>query len=212
MVHLNNIGLGKHYEANVTYLIWITISAGSIEKMRTEFSDTSKIAKAMEFILRHNMDNCSAADPADQDSFHFLDVARLLFEATDGRDTELVIAGLLHHVLETGWTTQVQLGKIFGVGISQLVAEVTGVSETDGSRPMFRRYGNVNHYSPRAKMLVIADSISNMNRIADKSRNCLDANAQHAYVDSVAPTLDQCNGAHLTLQKRFDEILRTRFA
>lgn len=129
----------------------------------------------MEFLLCLQTDDSSAAEPADQEIYQFLKGARFLYSATDGVDTELVVAGLLHHVLESAWTTHIELANSLSVWISDLVAEITRVNRTGGPRPTLRRYGNVNHYSARAKLLVVADPTSNLICIAGGSHNGLDA-------------------------------------
>ena len=93
---------------------------------------------------------------------HLLEVAALLATATEGRDPELVIAGLLHDLIEDQGVGADEIARQFGVGVAALVLEAT----TDKSLPEAERQrlqvAHAPHKSPRARMLRVADLTSNL--------------------------------------------------
>lgn len=93
---------------------------------------------------------------------HLLEVAALLATATEGQDPELVVAGLLHDLIEDQGVSADEIARQFGVGAAALVLEVT----TDKSLPEPERrrlqIAHAGHKSPRARLLRIADLTSNL--------------------------------------------------
>jgi hypothetical protein len=115
------------------------------------FKDTSRITRAIEFVSLRQ-----PAATSEQQLFHVLEVARLLSDATDGSDEDLVIAGLLHHMLDTSMATCEEIAQHFNASIASLVAETTQLkatlscaSEPEGCNGLA--------YSQRAKMILAAD-------------------------------------------------------
>src|SRR5436853_2271226 len=93
---------------------------------------------------------------------HLAEVANLLSTATDGADAELVAAGWLHDTIEDTETTREELVQKFSERVASLVVECTD----DMSLPKAeRRRLQVVHApkkSPDAKLIKIADKISNI--------------------------------------------------
>jgi GTP diphosphokinase / guanosine-3',5'-bis(diphosphate) 3'-diphosphatase len=97
---------------------------------------------------------------------HLLEVAALVAEATGGADPELVVAALLHDSIEDQDVPRAVLAERFGDGVARLVEEVTD----DKSRPKQERkrlqVERAAGVSRRAKILKLADKISNLRAIA----------------------------------------------
>jgi (p)ppGpp synthase/HD superfamily hydrolase len=96
---------------------------------------------------------------------HLLEVASLVSHATDGNDTDLVIAALLHDATEDQDVTPNAIAELFGTDVAALVQEVTD----DKSLPdVVRKRLQVQEApskSRRAKILKLADKISNVRSI-----------------------------------------------
>src|SRR5262245_65320285 len=82
-------------------------------------------ARALDFAARKHVHQRRKGELAEPYVNHLSDVARLLAEATDGGDIELVLAGLLHDTIEDTDTTMAELTKEFGPEVAGLVSEVT---------------------------------------------------------------------------------------
>jgi (p)ppGpp synthase/HD superfamily hydrolase len=97
---------------------------------------------------------------------HLLEVARLVAEATGGRDPDLVAAALLHDAIEDQEVGRATIAQEFGEDVAALVMEVTD----DKSLPKAQRKRlQIEHAaakSPRAAILKLADKTSNLAALA----------------------------------------------
>src|ERR1700761_4994791 len=93
---------------------------------------------------------------------HLAEVANLLALATDGADAELVAAGWLHDTIEDTENTREDLAEKFSERVASLVVEVTDDMSQD--KPVRRRkqIEDAPHKSASAKLIKIADKISNI--------------------------------------------------
>ncbi|MFN7932644.1 MAG: HD domain-containing protein [Bryobacteraceae bacterium] len=93
---------------------------------------------------------------------HVLEVARLVAEALTDPDANLVIAALLHDVVEDAGVTRDDLVAAFDEDVASLVMEVTD----DKSLPKHERkrlqVEHAPHKTVRAQMIKLADKISNL--------------------------------------------------
>jgi guanosine-3',5'-bis(diphosphate) 3'-pyrophosphohydrolase len=119
------------------------------------FRDTTRIARAIEFVSQRH-----PADALEHDFFHLLEVSRILSDATDGNDEDLVIAGMLHHTLESGLATREELTDNFGNSAAGLVSELTSLRSKLTSASNRPDSSSFKHYADRTKMLFAADIVS----------------------------------------------------
>lgn len=93
---------------------------------------------------------------------HLLEVARLVADSLETPDEPLVMASLLHDVLEDTDTTYEELVRLFGDDVASLVAEATD----DKTLPKAERKRLQIEHAPtrsrRAQSIKIADKISNL--------------------------------------------------
>jgi guanosine-3',5'-bis(diphosphate) 3'-pyrophosphohydrolase len=139
---------------------------------------------------------------------HLAEVANLLSTATDGADAELVAAGWLHDTIEDTETTREELAEKFSERVALLVVECTD----DMSLPKTeRRRLQVVHApkkSPGAKLIKIADKISNIGaRIhvdpsADERDDLVD------YTDWAEQVVAGCRGGNAFLDQTFDKTVK----
>ena len=96
---------------------------------------------------------------------HLLEVAHLISGAIPEPDTNLVVAALLHDVIEDAGVTKEELVGRFGSDVAELVAEVTD----DKSLPKAERKRLQVEHAPkksvRAQAIKVADKISNLRSI-----------------------------------------------
>src|ERR1700742_2129530 len=93
---------------------------------------------------------------------HLAEVANLLATATDGADAELVAAGWLHDTVEDTDTTREELAQKFSERVAALVVEVTDDMSLPKAERRRLQVVNASHKSPGAKLIKIADKISNI--------------------------------------------------
>src|ERR1700739_388561 len=93
---------------------------------------------------------------------HLAEVANLLAAATDGADAELVAAAWLHDSIEDTETTREELARKFSERVASLVVEVTDDMSLPKAERRRLQVVNASHKSPSARLIKIADKISNI--------------------------------------------------
>jgi guanosine-3',5'-bis(diphosphate) 3'-pyrophosphohydrolase len=93
---------------------------------------------------------------------HLAEVANLLSAATEGMDAELVAAGWLHDTIEDTETTHEELAQKFSEHVAALVVECTDDMSLPKAERRRLQVVNASHKSAGAKLIKIADKISNI--------------------------------------------------
>src|SRR6201987_2541405 len=93
---------------------------------------------------------------------HLAEVANLLAQVTDGADAELVAAGWLHDTIEDTETTRAELAQKFSERVASLVVECTDDMSLPKAERRRLQVVNALHKSPSAKLIKIADKVSNI--------------------------------------------------
>jgi (p)ppGpp synthase/HD superfamily hydrolase len=135
---------------------------------------------------------------------HLLEVATLVDEATGGRDPELVAAALLHDAIEDQGISRATIAEQFGEKVAALVEEVSD----DKSLPQdVRKRLQVEQAatkSPRAKILKLADKISNVTAIGADPPPDWSVERQRQYLQWGRDVVAGLRGASPLLERRFD--------
>ena len=139
---------------------------------------------------------------------HLAEVANLLAEATDGADAELVAAGWLHDTVEDTGTTREELAQKFGERVAALVVEVTDDMNLSQTERRQKQIEDAPHKSPGAKLIEIADKVSNIRaRIAPQPSEAQRVDLA-AYVIWAEKVVAGCRGGNPKLDAKFDETVR----
>jgi guanosine-3',5'-bis(diphosphate) 3'-pyrophosphohydrolase len=139
---------------------------------------------------------------------HLAEVANLLADATDGADAELVAAGWLHDTVEDTDTTREELAQKFSERIAALVVEVTDDMNLSQTERRQKQIEDAPHKSAGAKLIKIADKVSNIRaRIAPQpsEAHCVDL---AAYVIWAEKVVAGCRGVNPRLDATFDEAVK----
>ena len=144
---------------------------------------------------------------------HLAEVANLLATATDGTDAELVAAGWLHDTIEDTGTTREELAQKFSKRVAALVVEVTDDMTLPKDRRRQQQIIDAPNKSSGAKLIKIADKVSNMRaRILPQA----DQDEREDLIDYVAwaeKVVAGCRGVNAVLDRMFDEtVMQARSA
>jgi (p)ppGpp synthase/HD superfamily hydrolase len=139
---------------------------------------------------------------------HLAEVANLLAAATNGADAELVAAGWLHDTIEDTETTREELAAKFGKRVASLVSEVTDDMSLPKKQRRQKQIEDAPHKSPAAKMIKIADKISNT-----RARIVLKPSKQERedladYVAWGEKVVAGCRGVNAMIDAEFDEVVK----
>lgn len=138
---------------------------------------------------------------------HLTEVARLVAQATGGKDDKLIIAALLHDVLEdqSMHVTSDMLVENFGKRVAKIVQEVT--DDRSLPKPERKRLQIVHarHLSRRAKILKIADKAANLNSILLTPPKDWSATRKREYFAWAGQVVAGCRGVNARIESVFDE-------
>jgi guanosine-3',5'-bis(diphosphate) 3'-pyrophosphohydrolase len=139
---------------------------------------------------------------------HLAEVANLLSAATDGADAELVAAGWLHDTIEDTEIARQELVQKFSEHVASLVVECTDDMNLPKSERRRLQIVNAPHKSPGAKLIKIADKISNI-----RARIYPDASAEERddladYTNWAEQVVKGCRGGNAWLDQTFDQTVK----
>ena len=136
---------------------------------------------------------------------HLVEVAMLVAEATDGTDTNLVIAALLHDAIEDSEVPKEMIAEIFGEDVASIVAEVTDDKGIPKAERKLRQIETAATKSPRAKILKLADKTSNLRAIAASPPPDRSVKRRIEYVLWARDVAKGLRGVNQRLEDQFDE-------
>jgi (p)ppGpp synthase/HD superfamily hydrolase len=93
---------------------------------------------------------------------HLLEVAHLVSTVLCEPDTNLVIAALLHDVIEDAGVSREDLGERYGTDVADLVVELTDDKSLPKAERKRLQVVNAPKKSTRAQVIKLADKISNL--------------------------------------------------
>jgi (p)ppGpp synthase/HD superfamily hydrolase len=171
-------------------------------------SSVRLVSSAAEFGAKRHNGKARKARPDEPYVNHLAEVANILAEVTDGADAELVAAGWLHDTVEDELATPAELKAEFGDRVAALVDEVTDDMSLPQSQRRQKQVADAPHKSPGAKLIKIADKISNISaRIVAKPTQD-QRNELAAYTIWAEQVVAGCRGVNARLDAKFDETVR----
>src|SRR5205085_5102772 len=93
---------------------------------------------------------------------HPIQVAELLWDVGQVRDSNVLLAAVLHDTIEDTATTPDEIEKLFGKEVLALVQEVTDDKRLKDAERKRLQMEHAPHLSPGAKQIKLADKISNL--------------------------------------------------
>jgi GTP diphosphokinase / guanosine-3',5'-bis(diphosphate) 3'-diphosphatase len=137
-----------------------------------------------------------------------LEVAALVAEATEGRDPNLIIAALLHEVIEDCGISHGDIKARFGAEVADLVAEVSDDKTlTRAERKRFE-IEHAHAKSDRAKVLKLADKTSNLRSLVTCTPADRTTLRQVEYVKQARRAAEGNRGTNAFLEGALDQAAR----
>jgi guanosine-3',5'-bis(diphosphate) 3'-pyrophosphohydrolase len=138
---------------------------------------------------------------------HLLEVAFLVADATGAKDPNLIIAALLHDAIEDQDIQREEIAKRFGEDVGSLVQEMTDDKSLPSKERKRLQVEHAPRKSRRAKILKLADKVSNIRSIASDPPDWSDTR-KLAYVQWGRAVVAGLRGASSQLERQFDEAAR----
>jgi guanosine-3',5'-bis(diphosphate) 3'-pyrophosphohydrolase len=168
-------------------------------------SDLERILHALEFAAHKHRDQRRKDVHASPYINHPIALANILVNEADVHDPEVICAALLHDTIEDTQTTAAELEAEFGVVIRDLVLEVTDdklLPKAERKRLQVERAAQA---SAKAKLVKLADKISNLRDIAASPPAAWSLARQQEYFEWAKAVIDGVRGAHARLEAAFDD-------
>jgi guanosine-3',5'-bis(diphosphate) 3'-pyrophosphohydrolase len=138
---------------------------------------------------------------------HLAEVANLLSSATNGADAELIAAGWLHDTIEDTETMREELAQRFSDRVASLVVECTDDMSLPKSERRRRQVADGPHKSPGAKLIKIADKISNIGARVHRDPTKEERDDLIDYADWAEQVVNGCRGGNAWLDAKFDQTI-----
>ena len=173
-------------------------------------ADIQLVTQALRFAAEKHVDQRRKGMRKEPYLNHLAEVADLLAEATEGEDPELVAAGLLHDAIEDVGATREELETLFGPDVANLVVEVTDDKALPKAERKRLQVERTPHKSSRAKMIKIADKISNLRALASSPPDDWSEERVAQYVAWAERVVEGARGVSPWLERQFDDLVRAR--
>jgi guanosine-3',5'-bis(diphosphate) 3'-pyrophosphohydrolase len=138
---------------------------------------------------------------------HCIEVARLIAEVGKVDDANILAAAILHDTIEDTKTTHDELRQEFGLIIDDMVNEVTDDKDLDKSVRKRLQVEHAPNLSPGAKLIKLADKISNVREIGADPPKDWDVKRREKYFAWAREVVDAMGRINPGLEQRFDSTL-----
>ncbi len=175
--------------------------------MSESTSPESGILKAAHFAADKHRDQRRKGQEASPYINHPIAVAEILTGVGGITDLATIQAALLHDTVEDTNTTPEELAIQFGDEVMGLVMEVTddkGLAKAERKRLQLE---HAKQLSAKAKMIKIADKISNVTDIKNVPPKDWDDARRMEYFDWAEKVVTNCRDANQRLAVRFDDLI-----
>jgi (p)ppGpp synthase/HD superfamily hydrolase len=138
---------------------------------------------------------------------HLIEVAEILARVGGITDVVTLQAAILHDTLEDTQTTLEELEDAFGPEVRSIVEEVTDDKRLLKTERKRLQIEHAPYLSTRAKLVKLADKISNVRSIVQTPPAEWSLERKREYLDWSAQVVEGCRGCNLALERAYDEIL-----
>ncbi len=173
-------------------------------------SSLLEVLRAADFAARLHAGQRRKGEAQEPYLNHLIEVAEAVgeataSEATASEDPALIVAALLHDIVEDTLASLDDVAEAFGQDVADLVAELTDDKSVEKAVRKRRQVENAHAKSERAKILKVADVTSNLRALVESPPANWDIARRTAYFHWAAAVVDGCRGASASLEQAFDE-------
>jgi (p)ppGpp synthase/HD superfamily hydrolase len=137
---------------------------------------------------------------------HLIEVAGLV--AAAGGHEDAICAALLHDAIEDQKITAETIAGLFGADVAAMVCEVTDDKTLLKAERKAAQIAHAPNLSPGAKLIKLADKISNVRSVASSPPADWPQQRRDDYVDWCCRVVAGLRGANAALEGLFDEAVR----
>lgn len=178
--------------------------------MTKKTSDIALILHALEFASIKHKDQRRKDAEASPYINHPIALAKVLCIEGGITDPKVICGALLHDTIEDTETTAEELNVHFGKAITKIVLEVSDDKNLLKEDRKRRQIEHAHHVSRRAKLVKLADKISNLRDILNSPPANWPKKRKQDYFDWAKEVVDQVRDASKKLGKVFDDVYSRR--
>lgn len=138
---------------------------------------------------------------------HPIAVTELLWRVGGVRDTNTLVAALLHDTIEDTGTTPEEIRTQFGEDVLGLVLECTDDKSLPKAERKRLQIVNAPHKSPRARQIKLSDKINNVQEIAANPPADWSLERRREYLDWTEKVVNGLRGHNPELEALYDRVL-----
>ncbi len=138
---------------------------------------------------------------------HPLEVAKILVETGNVNDHEILIAAILHDTIEDTDTSEIEISELFGSRVCSLVLEVSDDKSLSKAERKELQVEHAPHLSDGAKVIKLADKISNIADIIENPPENWSRKRRLEYIDWGERVIAGLRGVNPDLENLFDKVI-----
>ena len=135
---------------------------------------------------------------------HPIEVAELLSRVGGVSDVEVLIAAILHDTVEDTNTTKNEIADLFGARVASYVMECTDDKTLPKQERKRLQIESASHKSDQAKLIKIADKISNVKDLGESPPKDWELERQRDYLDWTERVVNGLRGINAALDDLYD--------
>ena len=170
--------------------------------------DFAFVLHALEFAAAKHRDQRRKDRPGSPYINHLITVVSVLASIGKVADPITLAAGALHDTLEDTGTSAEELEGEFGLAVRRIVEEVTDDKRLPKAMRKSLQAERAPARSPRAKLVMLADKISNARDITRHPPSSWSPERRREYLDWTEQVVAGCRGTNEALERYYDDILR----
>jgi len=178
--------------------------------MSTSEEDLKRLLKALAFAAHKHRDQRRKDVESSPYINHPIALANILCNEGHVTDTNVICAALLHDTVEDTDTTPEELQREFGGEIRAIVMDVTDDKTLEKAERKQRQIEHAAHISEQAKLVKLADKISNLRDVASNPPTDWDLRRRQGYFEWAKAVIDRLRGVHGPMEAIFDEAYAKR--
>lgn len=171
-------------------------------------NDLAKFIKAASYAAKKHQNQKRKGATGEPYINHPLEVASLLANVGKIEDYDVLIAALLHDVVEDTATKKEELSELFGETVAAYVSEVTDDKSLPKAERKRKQVEHAPHLSTGAKQIKLGDKISNITNVTNNPPRGWSLQRKIEYVEWGAQVVAGLRGANKNLEDFFDETVR----
>ena len=168
-------------------------------------ADLRRLTKALLFAAEAHRNQRRKGAAQEPYLNHLVEVLDLLVQATDGTDTDMLIAAILHDVVEDTSASYEDVAKNFGERVAEIVRENSDDMTLPKAERRRARIAGMPLKSREARLVKMADVISNLRAIAVSPPAGWPADRKFGYLEGCRQLIDAGRGTDAAIERTSDQ-------